>query len=96
MEPMKTYAEWLPILEAENFFKVLDDDGGRMIEQEGKTNTPITKSEALHYMMYCTIMRKKTVTSGYFEVKETMPIEPESKDAVINVETAYIKVEASI
>lgn len=52
----KTYTEWCKIFEKENDVKILDNDGGRLLEQQGKLNTKLTKYEAFDYFCRNTIM----------------------------------------
>lgn len=58
---LKTYAEWLPILEAEYRCKVIDDDGARVLEYEGRTDDLLTKQAAHRYFFYNSIVFKGTM-----------------------------------
>ncbi|EJV61776.1 hypothetical protein IEO_03071 [Bacillus wiedmannii] len=53
---LRKYADWLPLLEREQNVKVLDDDGGRMLYNEGKYDELLTKDQAQYYFMFNTIM----------------------------------------
>jgi hypothetical protein len=60
-EVLKTYVEWLPIFEAENNMKVIDNDGARNLQYEGRLDELLTKQEAFRYFICCTMIGKNVI-----------------------------------
>jgi hypothetical protein len=52
----RTYKEWVPILETKNRYRIIDDDGYRMLVADGRENDLLTELEAFQYMIYCTMV----------------------------------------
>ena len=55
----KTYEEWKELYEKDNNLIVLDDDGGRVLEREGKLDLKMSKRECTKYLLMNTIIGKE-------------------------------------
>lgn len=53
---LKTYKDWVNILEMETDTKIINDDGKRLLAKENKLNTLLSKEEAFNYFCINTIM----------------------------------------
>lgn len=63
-EEKKTYLEWCHIFQEINGVVIVDNDGGRSVESDGKTDKLLTRKEAWNYFVNNTLM------GNYNDMKE--------------------------
>jgi hypothetical protein len=56
MDELKKYSEWCTIFQKESDTIIIDDDGGRQLQKEGRLGELLTRQEAFSYFVHCTAM----------------------------------------
>jgi len=53
---MKVYYDWRKKYEIDNYYRIIDDDGGRALHKENRLFELMTYNKALEYLLICTVI----------------------------------------